>query len=263
MTLPFQQYLDLLETQGRTAAHSLGQLSPADAVPPRGESARGVAGEQWATLEIWARSLENPAVRWDHRARSAIPKDYLGLVAGISDELDRLARVLADAGPDVSIDYFDRRGTTAEVARLLAHEVICAAHCVSLAAAAPARMMLPEVASDGIAHILAHWGTAVADGEWDPSPVAVRATDAHVTWHLLLGREGSDSEGEFCVVPDGVAVATVEASATSALWWLHGHVQSTQDVAVSGDGRTIRRLRSALMHPEDEAPKRRRRWFGW
>lgn len=250
MTLPFWQYLDVLQTHGRAAAHSLGQLSPSDAVPPRGEVVREVAESHWAILEIWARSVENPAVHWSRGAQPVTPAHYPTLIAGISDELDRVAGLLAAAGPDVDIDYFARRGTTAEVARLLAHEAITVAFSLGLAAGGRTMPVLPAVASDGIDHTLSHWGTAEADGVWDPNPLAVRTTDTGDAWQLLLGRERSDSEDEFCLVADGVPAAVVEASANNALWWLHGHVQSEGDVAVSGDAETIRRLRSALMHPD-------------
>ncbi len=262
MTVSFSEHLDLLDLHGRAAVHSLGRLSPDDGLPPLGDSARGLAEDHWGTLQSWARSLEDPTVHWSQRAQPETPADYSALVAGIGEELGRLGSSLLSAGPQAGIDYFDRPGTVAEVARLLAHEAIAMAHAAGLAAGTTTMALTSAVASDGIDQALGHWGSPEAEGVWQPGTVTVRTTDTDDAWHLSLGREGSNSEDRFRVVAPSVPAAIVEGSANDVLWWLHGYATAEGAVTVDGNRRTIRGVRLVFLRPEEEAPKRRWRLFG-
>ena len=62
--------------------------------------------EHWATLEIWAWSLENPGQHWSTRAEPAPPADHSQAVAAVASELTRLEDLLRTTGPDAVVDYF-------------------------------------------------------------------------------------------------------------------------------------------------------------
>lgn len=262
VTVSFSEHLDLLDLHGRAAVASLAQLHPDARVPPRGESARRTAADHWGTLEIWAWSLENPSEHWSRREDIEAPTDYPTLVAGMATEIGRLEASLTDAGPTTAIDYFDRPGTTAEVARVLAHEAITVAHAVSIAAGRTTPTLHPAAASDGIDQALGHWASPEADVVWRAETVEVRATDTDAAWHLSLSQTTGSLEGEFRLVAPSTPAAIVEGPAAEVLWWLHGHVTTENAVSSSGASEAIRALRTTLMHPLEEAPRRRRRWFG-
>jgi len=207
--------------------------------------------------------LENPGLHWRQRAEPESSADYPTLVRGIAAVLDRLVISLLSAGPDASIDYFDRPGTTADVARLLAYEAIAVAHASSLAAGGATMVLRPAVASDGIDQTLGHWASSETESVWEPETVAIRTTDTDDAWHLSLGRARSNSEGEFRVVAPGVPAAVVEGPADHVLWWVHGYATPADVVRLTGAPRRIRDLRSVLMHPEEEPLRPRRRWFLW
>lgn len=261
MTLSFSEHVELLELHGRAAVDCLAQLSPEDATLPGGESARQAALEHWATLEIWARTLQNPTVHWSQRARPEAPADYRALVAAIETELRELSRSFDSAGPEVAIDYFGRPGTSAEVARLLAHEAIVVAHRASVAAGHPTMVLHPLVASDGLDQALGHWVSPDASLGGRTDTVAVRATDTKDAWYLSVTRATRDSDEGFRLIEPTRSAVVVEGLSSDLLWWLHGHTVPEGTVKLDGDADVIRLLRSVLLHPVAEAPKRRRWLF--
>ena len=262
MTVSFSEHLDLLDMHGRAAVASLGQLSPDGTVPPRGESVRHAAADHWGTLEIWAWLLENPTGHWSRRAAPKAPADHPTLVAGIAVELGRLETSLLRTGPNTGVDYFGRPGTTAEVARMLAHEAIAVAHAASLAADRSTPTLHPATASDGIDQSLGHWASSDLDAEWRPEALAVRTTDTDSVWHLSLGEATDRPGGAFRLIVPTSPAAVVEGSSENVLWWLHGHASPEGAVTLSGDPETTRCLRTVLLHPVEEKPRRRRRWLG-
>lgn len=256
MALSFTEHLDLLELHGRSAVQNLGKLSPKANVPPIPLSARATAEDHWSTLEVWAWLLENPSSSWtDHPAQES-SQEYPQLVAAIRTELDRLARSLPRCGPDTAIEYFDRPGTVAEVARLLAHKAMEAAHSTGLAAGTTTLSVSPMAASDGIDQALFHWSAEDSGGERKQKVVAIRCTDTGDEWHIAL-----NGDENFRLVGHGEAAVVVEGGAQDVLWWLHGYATPEELVTLSGDPRTIRDLRVNLMLPELEAPKRRFRFW--
>ena len=256
MTVSFAEHLELLVSHGRATLACLELLAPQCALPPRGDPAHQAAAEHWATLEIWAWSLENPAAHWSRREEPRTPATYAALVAGIGAELIRLEAALLRSGPKMEVDYLGRPGSAAEVARLLAHEAIALAHATSLAADEPAPPPSPRIASDGIDQALKQWETSGEAARSRPETVAIRTSDTGSVWHLALA-----VEDEFRLVPSASTAAVVAGPAVDVLWWLHGHADPAGGVEVHGTAGTVERLRSALMHPEPELPKRRR-WFG-
>ena len=90
MAITFAEHLDLLDLHGRAAVASLGQLGPTDTLPPQGVPAHPATREHWATLEIWAWSLEHPEQHWSERPEPTPPPDHAALVAAIGSELTRL-----------------------------------------------------------------------------------------------------------------------------------------------------------------------------
>lgn len=261
MTVTFSEHVDLLDLHGRAAAASLVVLTPGTPVPPRGSSRRALANDHWATLEVWAWSLENPNGHWSSRTEPGTPAGHDELVAGLASNLDRLETALLGSGPDAVIDYFGAPGTTAQVARLLAHEAITVAHAVSLAAERQSPALSNEVAVDGIDQALGHWASPEADEKWSPETLALRASDSGDAWHLQVSRPRAGVDPEIRLVPAATAEATVEGAAVDLLWWIHGHPMA-DDVVMTGHPETILALRSSLMHPVPETPRRRRRWFG-
>lgn len=262
MSASFAEYVDLMDLHGRAGAASLGQLEAETPVPPRGMSAYDAGMDHWATLEVWAWLVEHPGRHWSERAEPPRPSDHAALAARIPAEVERVEAALLDAGPELTVDYFDRPGTTAQVARLLAHEAITVAHATSLAAGRTAPALSVELAVDGIDQSLGHWESPEAQVTWQPVTVAVRATDAEAAWHLELGQANSGVEPEFRLVAAAAPAVVVEGSAADVLWWLHGHDVPTHRVAVSGPADVVAAVRSALDHPVRRPPRKRRRWFG-
>lgn len=259
MALSLTEYRDLLDEQGRVVVHGLGRLSPDAEVPPLPLSALAAAEDHWGTLEIWARSLENPAAHWSELQEVSPPQDYAALVAAIATEYERLSGSLTILDADVGIDYFDRRGTVAEAARLLAHEATVMAHAACMAAGLVPPVVAPEVASDGIDQTLRHWSSAERV-ERKEKPVAMRCTDTGDAWHLALN--GTDS---FRLAASTDSVVRVEGSALDVLWWLHGHPSPEGAVTLEGDKKTMQDLLEVLMIPEIESPnqKRGKRFWLW
>lgn len=255
MTLLFPEYLALLELHGRNAVHNLGRLSPGAEVPPLPLSARATAEDHWSTLEYWVWSLENPSAHLDECPDSKAPEEYSHLVSAITTEHGQLARSLSSSGPNVSIEYFDRPGTVADVARLLAHQTIVVEHSTGLAAGVTTLSLTPSVAGDGIDHALRHWESEDASFKRKEKIVAIRCTDTKDTWHLAL--KGEDS---FRVVGPADAAVVVKGVAQELLWWLHGYARLKGSVTLSGDRSTIHDLWAHLMLAGDEPPKRRG-WF--
>lgn len=212
-------------------------------------------------MEIWAWAVENPMAHWSQRAEPTAPAKYPSLVAGIAAEAKRVETALLFTGPEAEIDYFGRPGTTADVARLLAHEAVAAAHVVSLAAGLPVPKLTVAAARDGIDQALGQWESSAEESFLGPV-AALGTTDIDDVWHLQLRSAADADEGEFRLVAPVTATATVEGPAESLLWWLHGHGDSESRIQASGSAETVQGLGSALMHPEPEPPKRRR-WFGW
>ncbi|WP_067436171.1 hypothetical protein [Nocardioides jensenii] len=262
MSVPFLQHVDLLDLHGRAAVASLAQLQPGDRVPPRDASTREVIADHWATLEIWAWSLENPTGHWSTRDEPDSPADHTALVAGVAAQLDRIEAALLKSGPDAPIDYFGEPGTTSQVARLLAHETITVGYATSRAAGRTSPTLAPAVAADGIDQALGHWNAPDASDTWRPETVALRASDTGATWHLGVSRAQPGGLPEIRLVPEGDPQVMVKAVATDLLWWLHGHAPADGTVSVSGDPEALHALRSSLMHPVPEPPRKRRRWFG-
>ncbi|QIX28403.1 hypothetical protein ncot_18750 [Nocardioides sp. JQ2195] len=261
MSVAFPEHVDLLDLHGRAAVASLGQLHPGDRVPPRDASAREVGDDHWATLEVWAWSLENPTGHWSARDAPDTPPDLAALVASIATQLDRLESVLSASGPDAAIDYFGEPGTFAQVARLLAHEAITVARAVSIAAGRQSPALSAAVAADGVDQALGHWESPEARATWLPATVAVRATDIEEAWHLQASRARVGTDPEIRLVPAVPADAVVEGRASDLLRWLHGFTDVGEAVTMSGDREALVVVRSALMHPAPQAPRRRRRWF--
>ena len=255
MTLSFAEHLDLLEQHGRAAVHSLGQLTPDDQLPPTALSARATAEDHWSTLECWAWILENPSADFSEYPERKPPDEYLDLVAAIPTELDRLARSLSSSGPDAPIEYFDRPGTVAEVARLLAREAMVAAHSAGLAAGGTTLSLTPSAAVDAIDHALRDWESEDASLKGKENVVKILCTDTGDDWHLAL--KGEDS---FRLVRSAEAAVVVTGVAQELLWWLHGYAAPEGSVTLSGDRGTIHDLWVKLLLAGDEPPKGRR-WF--
>lgn len=262
MSVSFSEHVDLLDLHGRAGAASLGQLQPEAPVPPRGSASHDVLRDHWATLEIWAWSLENPTGHWSARAEPETPSDHAGLVAGVVAQVDRLETVLLGSGPELEIDYFGQSGTAAQVARLVAHEAITVAHAASVAADRSSPALSAAVSADGIDQSLGHWESPEAQVKWQPVTVAIRATDTEAAWHLELGQANSGAEPEFRLVTAADPAVVIEGAAADVLWWLHGHAVPTDRVAVSGPADVVAAVRSALDHPVQRPPRKRRRWFG-
>lgn len=266
MDIAFAEHLDLLDLHGRAAVASLAQLGPTDTLPPRAVPAHQATREHWATLEIWAWSLEHPGQHWRERAEPESPADHSALVAAVSAELTRLEDLLLAAGPDQPIDYFGRPGTTAEVARLLAHEAIGVAHAASLAAGRATPALHPAAAADGIDRALDHWAEPDADVGWQPRPALIRATDLGPSdtgrsWTVSFGQDRRGETGAVRAGTGDESSVVVEGPATALLWWLHDH-QVGDDVTVSGDPDAVRTLRLALDHELAPAPRRKAWWRG-
>lgn len=264
MSVSFSEHVDLLDLHGRAAVASLGQLQPGDPVPPRAATAREVGGDHWATLEVWAWSLENPKDHWSSREAPDSPPDHAALVAGVATQLDRLEASLLAAGPDAVVDYFGEPGTTSRVARLLAHEAITVARAVSLAASRQSPPLSAVVAADGIDQTLGHWESPDARLTWRPETVALQANDIEESWHVQVSRSKVGADPEIRLVPATTADAAVEGAAEDLLGWLHGFSPADGAVSMTGDREALVVLRSSLMHPAPEPPRRtrRRRWFG-
>ena len=253
MTLSFSQHLSLLEVHGRSAVHNLGRLSPEAEVPPTPLSARATAEDHLGTLAYWAWSLENPSAHVDECPDQRPPEQYADLLAAITTELDRLARLLASSGPEAPIQYFDRAGTTADVARLLAHQTIVVEHSCALSAGVATLSLAASVAGDGIDHALRHWEAKEASPTRRENIVEIRCTDIDDVWHLAL-----KGEDHFRLVPAAEAAVVVEGVAQEVLWWLHGHATRKGSVTLTGDQGTIHDLWVNLMLAGEEPPKRRR-----
>lgn len=263
MDITFAEHLDLLDLHGRAAVASLGQLGPHDTLPPQGVLAHPATREHWATLEIWAWSLEHPGQHWSDRTEPAPPPDHAALVAAISRELTRLEEMLLAAGPDRAIDFFGRPGTTADVARLLAHEAIAVAHAASLAAGRATPDLSPAVAADGVDRALAHWSEPDAHVMWRPDPIVLRATDTAQVWYLECG---SGSRGERAAFrPTGTRApgAIVATDSATLLWWIHGYPTAESLLEVSGsDAQLFPLLMQGLGHDVAPPPRRRSWWRG-
>jgi hypothetical protein len=253
------EHLDLLDLHGRAAVASLAQLGPHDTVPPRGVPAYAATLEHWSTLEIWAWTLEHPGRHWSEREDPTAPGGHPEVVAAIAREITHLEELLLAAGPDAGLDFFGRPGTSAEVARLLAHEAISVAHAASIAAGRAAPALHPSAAADGIDRALEHWAEPDADVAWHPRPALLRATDAGQAWPVSFGQ---DRRGDLGALRSGDAaepVVVVEGPATGLLWWLHD-LPGGEGVAVNGDPDALRTLRLALDHDVEPVPRRRGRW---
>lgn len=261
MTISFASRVDLLDLHGRAAAASLAQLDPRLPLPPHGTTVRDLTNEHWGTLEIWAWLLEDPDRLWSEHQTAAPPLGQSAVAEAIEPQLRRLRRSLLSLGPDAALDYFGRPGTTAEVAKLLAHGAVTTAYAACRAAGRPALSLSPDAASDGIDQALGHWAVPDAEVQWQPRPVAFRATDTADAWHLALS-EPEDGQGvDFWLVPPAEPVAVVEASAGTLLWWVHGYAVDDGSVTITADASTIKAIRSALLHPEPVEPKPRRKFW--
>lgn len=259
MTLSFSEHLQLLDLHGRSVVAGLGQLDHDDHVPPRDERVEQVAREHWATLEIWAWSLANPDGHWSEREDPAEPATYADLVAGIGTQVARLTTSLRAVGPDADIDYFGRPGTTAEVARLVAHEAITMAHKVALGAAGVVPAVSPAAGRDGIDHIITHWSTSETDIAWQPQTTAVRATDTGDEWQISLPQDGEQHLGVFRIASAQTPAAIAAGPAVDLMWWLQGHPIPEDVVSVSGNEADVRALKQTFLQPVPTPP---RRWFG-
>lgn len=255
MALLFPEYLALMELHGRTAVHNLGRLSPEAEVPPLPLSSRETAEDHLGTLDSWVWILENPSADLDEYPEWKTPEEYAHLIAGIATTLDRLARLLSRSGPDAPITYFDRPGTMAEVARLLAHEVVVAEHSTGLAADVSTLSLTPSIAADGIDHALRHWEMDFPELKAKVNIVRIMCTNTGDVWHLAL-------KGDECfrVVGRADAAVVVKGMAEDVVWWLHGYMTPKGSVTLSGDRGTIHDLWGQLMLAGDEPPKGRR-WF--
>jgi len=259
VTPTFTDHVDLLDLHGRHAVVALNELTLDDHMPPRDEPVRALVTEHWATLEIWAWSLEHRGDHWSEREEPVAPTTRAALVADIWTQVHRLTTSLRAAGPGVDIDYFGRPGTTADVARLLAHEVITMAHRANLAAGRAAPALSADVARDGVDHLIGHWsdtGTGIA---WQPSTLAISTTDTGDEWQISLPRDVSEAQGQFRIASPQAAAATVRGPAVDLLWWLHGHPVPEEVVSLSGGEDDIRDLKQTFLHPVE---KPARRWFG-
>jgi len=263
VAITFTEHLDLLDLHGRAAVASLGQLGPTDTLPPQGVSAHPATREHWATLEIWAWSLEHPGLHWSGRPEPTPPPDHAALVAAIGSELTRLEEGLLAAGPDTSIDFFGTPGTTGQVARLLAHEAISVAHAASLAAGRVTPDLSPAVATDGVDRALAHWAEPDAHVVWRPDPVVLRATDTAQSWYLECGTSNRGDHAAFRPTGTRAPGAIVSTDAATLLWWMHGYPTAESLLEVSStDDLLLRALRQGLGHDVDPAPRRRGWWRG-
>ncbi|WP_353952039.1 hypothetical protein V6K52_00955 [Knoellia sp. S7-12] len=260
MSPSFSEHLGLLDLHGRAGVATLEALSPDATVPPGEATALQAAEDHWATLEIWSWSLTHPGEHWSDREDPATPAGYPALVAAIAAEIGRLGTALGQAGPDVSLDYFGRPGTTADVARLLAFEAVTMAHTTGLAAGRPALGLDPAVASDGVGQALGHWVSAQPDIVWRSRPVAIRTTDTSGVWYLSLADVDDDLAGDFRLASAESPAAVVEGSAQDVLWWLHGHL--VPEVSVTGDEADVRAVKSVFLQPVEKARRPKRRWFG-
>lgn len=255
-TLQYARHLDLLDRYGRATSYALGELDPGVPVRPHGTPARAFAADHLATLAVWRWLVEHPESDW--RAYDAPDPlvDHVGVLAAIEQERSRLLRLLVDVGPGLSLDFFGRSGTAADVARLLAHEVISAGRALGEALGTPMDPLPPEVAVDGIDRALAHWGDPEATVSWHPTPAQLVARDTGTTWWL---RFGADDDGTGAIAPGepGTAAVLVSADADSLHRWLEDH--PAVGIGVAGDTSAVRRLRAALGHRL--APARKRSWW--
>lgn len=258
MHLSFSQHRDLLDVHGRALVSGLSTLQPDAAVPPDGRTVTEVGTEHWATLEIWSWSIRHPDEHWSRREDPPAPADHPALVAGLADLVARLVASLGSAGPDRPIDYFDRPGRTADVARLLAHESVAMAHRITLAAGRPAPALRPEVAGDGLDHVLSHWSSTAVETAPQPQPVAIRTTDTCQEWHLSLAAGSDGLVGDFRLTSVQGPAAVVQGPAAEVLWWVHGLPEPA--VEVTGADADVRRVRQTFLQPMGPAP-RRRGWF--
>jgi hypothetical protein len=267
--IAFAEHLDLLDLHGRAAVASLSQLGPDDTLPPRGVPVHAATREHWATLEIWAWSLENPGQHWSTRAEPAPPADHSQAVAAVASELMRLEDLLRATGPDAVVDYFGRPGTSAQVARLLAHEAIAFALATSLAAGRATPGLDPAAAADGIDRALEHWAEPDAGVAWQPQPALLHATDGGLSdvgtpdggrsWPVSYGLDRRGDSGAVRAGTEAEPSVVVEGPATALLRWLHGH-EVGADLTVSGDPDAVRTLRLALGHETAPEPRRRGWW---
>jgi hypothetical protein len=220
--------------------------------------------EHWATLEIWAWSLENPGQHWSAREEPVPPVDHGHAVAAVASELSRLEELLLATGPDAVVDYFGRPGTSAEVARLLAHEAIVFALSTSLAAGRATPGLDPAAAADGIDRALEHWAEPDAGVAWQPQPALLHATDAGApdrgwSWPVSYGVDRRGDGGAVRAGTEAEPSVVVEGPAAALLRWLHGH-EVGHDLTVSGDPDAVRTLRLALGHEMAPEPRRRGWW---
>lgn len=259
MTPTFADHVDLLDLHGRHVIVALNQLSLDDLMPPRDETVRDLVKEHWATLEIWAWSLEHPDEHWSEREEPVAPTTHAALVADVWTQIHRLSTSLRAAGPGVDVDYFGRPGTTADVARLLAHESITMAHRVSLASGRPAPTLSPDVARDGIDHIITHWADPKTDTAWQPQTLAIRSTDPSDEWQISVPEGASHDEGHFRIASPQTSAAMVQGPAVDLLWWLQGYPVPADVVSLSGNEADVRALNQTFLHPVSKPP---RRWFG-
>lgn len=259
MTLSFAENLALLDLHGRAAVASLGQLNPDAELPPRADTVRDVAREHWATLEVWAWSLENPDGHWSERDAPAAPPAHADVVAGIETLVRRLSTSLVAVGPDTDIDYFGRPGNTADVARLVAYEAITVAHRTSQGSPGPTPTVSPAAARDGVEHVITHWSTSQPGIAWQPQTSAIRATDTGGEWHISLPQDTEDRIGDFRIASAQTPAATVQGPAVDVLWWLQGYPIPQDVVSVSGNEADVRALKQTFLQP---VPKPPRRWFG-
>ncbi|KRF35938.1 hypothetical protein [Nocardioides sp. Soil805] len=258
MDIVFAEHLDLLDLHGRAAVASLAQLGPADTLPPHGVPAHAATREHWATLEIWAWTLEHPGRYWSQRVEPSPPQAHGDVVAAIATEISHLEDLLLATGPEADLDFFGRPGTTGDVARLLAHEAVGVAHAASLAAGRGAPMVTPAVAADGIDRALGHWAEPDADVMWQPRPALLRATDTADEWPVCFGQDRRGDVGAVRPGAGGEPVVVVAGPATALLWWLHDH-EVGEHVTLSGEPDAVRILRRSLDHEIEPVPRRR----GW
>lgn len=254
MDTSWEQNLDLLDLHGRAAAAALSRLQPDEPVPPRAETAAQVAQEHWATLEIWSWSVANPQSHWGDRDEPPAPAGHDECTRAIGVELDRLEDSLRAAGPDRELDFFGETGTTAMVARLLAHEAIVVAHRASLAAGRQSPAISAPVAVDVVSRALLHWAEPTARVRWHSEPALLRATDTGNEWYVAHG-QGAGGEGAIRPGTPGTPGLDITGTAINLAWWLHG---LDAEVSIEGPPEEARSLLASLDLPT--APQPRRWW---
>ncbi len=256
--LPHTQYLDLLDRHGRSSVEALGRLLPEERVGPFDQEALAYAQEHLGTLAVWAWLLRHPQLDWRSYEGQAPPVVMADVLVELGRVRDELTRLLVDVGPDVQLDYFGRPGTSHEVARLLAHEVIDVDLAASRAAGLAEPGLHPDVASDCVDRALAHWARPDSDVLWQPAPARLVSSDTGREWWVRFGTDRGGDLGDIAPGSPARPVLTVTDSSVGLLRWLHG--SAGPDVVVQGEAAAARAFRVALGHRLEPEPRRRSWW---